>query len=61
MESEIRYSCPIVDGEEISDAECVDICFVAEKMIKQHILDSRILKKENFREICKECPHHNMD
>ena len=55
---EEKWYCPIVN-EEMLDYDCYDICLVAERMIKETVLCERIRQKENFREICLNCPHHN--
>ena len=56
---ENRITCPLIDNKEISDADCYDVCLVANKMLKASAIPNMFTQKENFREICLNCPHHN--
>ena len=56
---ENKIICPLIDNKEISDYDCYDVCLVACKMLKASAIPNMFTKKENFREICLNCPHHN--
>lgn len=58
MGEEINYICPLLDGAEISEAECVDDCMVTEKMIKPSAINPKYTQKDNFRDICLNCKFH---
>ena len=58
---ENRITCPLIDNKEISDADCYDVCLVANKMLKASAIPEIFTQKEDFREICKNCKNHNME
>ena len=58
---ENRITCPLIDNKEISDADCYDVCLVANKMLKASAIPEMFTQKEDFREICKNRKNHNMD
>ena len=55
----INYYCPLLDGEEITDAECCDVCLVAEDAINERVIDDKYKKKDNYKDICLSCEYHN--
>ncbi len=54
--------CPLLDGKSISEDNCYEYCLVAEKMLKpDRILPESVKVKEDFREICLSCEHHDLN
>lgn len=53
--------CPLMDGESISEDECYENCMVAERYFKPDRLPEKVKAKEDFREICLACEHHDLD
>ena len=53
--------CPLMDGECISEDDCYENCMIAERYIKPDRLPERVKAKENFREICLACKHHDLN
>lgn len=51
-------NCPITKTD-IDIGECVVIVDVCEKCIKKTMLPDEIKKKENWQDICRQCPYHN--
>ncbi len=50
-----------MDGESISEDECYETCMIAERYFKPDRLPEKVKAKEDFREICLVCEHHNFD
>lgn len=55
---EEKIFCPLIDGE-TSDDECYEACLVASRLLRKEAINAEFIQKENFREICLNCPHHN--
>lgn len=56
---EVRFICPLINDKEISEEECVDVCMVAEEMIKPSAISPKYTEKTDFKEICLNCKFHN--
>lgn len=56
-----KVKCPLLEDKEISEDDCYDVCLVANRMLKGSAIPDTFTQKENFREICINCPNHNMD
>lgn len=50
--------CPLVD-EMIEDIDCIENADIADKMITEQNMLEKFKKKENWRDICKNCKWHN--
>ena len=57
---DIKYPvlCPLMDGELINEEICFDICSVVDAGAPKYTAPGRAVSKENFKEICTECPYH---
>ena len=53
------YFCPLLDNEKISEEECVDVCMVAEEMIKPSAISPKYMQKNDFKNICLNCKFHD--
>jgi hypothetical protein len=49
--------CPLVN-KEIDIGECVTIVDVCDGFVKETVISKSILKKENWKDICKNCEYH---
>ena len=58
MEKNKCVMCPLVD-EMIEDIDCIENADVADKMITEQNMPEKFKKKENWRDICKNCKWHN--
>ena len=56
MEDKVR--CPLIDMDHISLSECIENIDIAEGLIKETSMPEQFKKKENWREICRECEWH---
>lgn len=50
--------CPLVD-EKIDIADCIENSDTADGVIKPDHMPERFIKKEDWRNICKNCKYHN--
>jgi len=50
--------CPIVN-KDIDIGECASIVYIHDGAIKETALPREVKENENWREICKNCEHHN--
>lgn len=50
--------CPLVD-KEIESADCVVLSDIAHGMLKEECMPKEYKKKENWRDICKNCKYHD--
>lgn len=50
--------CPLVD-KEIEDIDCIENRDVVDGMIIESSMPGKYKRKENWRNICKECSWHN--
>lgn len=50
--------CPLVD-ERIDIGECIENTDVVDGIIKESTLPEQYKRKENWKEICKNCKYHN--
>jgi hypothetical protein len=55
---ETRVKCPLVDRY-IEDVDCMETANVAAGIIKDRNLADEFKKKNNWRNICKNCKYHN--
>lgn len=55
---ENRVYCPLID-EEIEDIECIENVDCVIGIQKENSIPARYRKKENWKDICKKCKHHN--
>lgn len=58
MKGNKEVMCPLVD-EMIEDVDCIENADVADQMLTDHGMPERYKRKENWREICKQCKWHN--
>lgn len=49
--------CPLVN-EEIEVGECVTTVDVCDGFVKERVLDQRILKNEDWKDVCRKCKYH---
>ena len=56
-----EIDCALLDGALISEAECCDVCLVAEEMITPSAISQKYTAKNNYKEICLNCKHHSDD
>ncbi len=54
-------NCPLMDGESISENLCYECCMISERYFKADRLPEKIKENPNFREICINCEHHDLD
>ncbi len=59
--NEKKFLCPLMDGKQIHEDSCYDICMTTEGLILPTGLPDVILSKKDYKEICLKCPHHQMD
>ena len=56
----MTIKCPLVDDELIPDDDCFLVSTVAEGMTPKICIEKRFYQKENFSEICLNCPNYRI-
>ena len=51
-------NCPLVNRE-IDIGECVVTVDACDGAVDERILSKRILEKDNWKDICRKCKHHD--
>ena len=59
--TETNRSCPLMDGENITEDDCYENCLVAERQLFPNGMPETAKSKPNFREICLACKYHDLD
>ena len=52
----MKVKCPLMNGKEIDDFDCMEYSDIANRLIKEECLPGE-LKIKNWREICVNCPN----
>ncbi len=55
-----NYNCELMNNE-INEQTCFDIHMVVEKLAPKRTAPQQVFEKENWREICLNCPNHRED
>lgn len=55
-----KINCPLMQGV-IDDGICYDIHMVVDGMAPARTVPEKVLKVEDFKKICIECPNHRTD
>lgn len=55
-----KVMCQLM-GEKIEEAVCFDIHMVVDGLAPVRTIPKRAVQKEDFKEICKNCPNHRED
>lgn len=50
--------CPL-KNEEIDEGECVVTVDACDSMIKERVIEKKILEQKNWKEICRKCKYHD--
>lgn len=60
---DIKYPvrCPLMDDEYIEEEICFDIHSVVDAGAPKRTAPKKAVQKENFEEICTNCPFHRYD
>lgn len=60
---DIKYPvvCPLMDNEKIEEEICFDIHSVVDAGAPKYTAPEKAMEKDNFEEICKNCPFHRYD
>lgn len=51
-------TCPLLSREIKQGEDCWDIAKAAEGLYPEAFVDQKAIQKENWREICNNCPNH---
>ena len=57
MALENKLYCPLVD-KDIIDEQCLVVSDCANRMIKESFIEDCFKEKENWRNICMNCPYN---
>jgi hypothetical protein len=53
-----HVACPLLDGEEIADYDCIENRDIADDFIKEQHLPEKYKQHPDWKTICKNCKWH---
>lgn len=60
MNTKNEYFCPLLN-DKIDEYQCFEVHCVVNREVKPVIGPPKAYEKENFREVCLNCPKHRFD